>query len=64
MLAENYFTLISKLKDNFDQVTDYDEPVIVACKVEKNTVIVSLDKSKAVLQAIKKAEYLAMPDRG
>lgn len=63
MLAVNYSTVRSKLKDYFDRATDHNETVIVTRKEEKNVVIISMDKYNAMMRSIKNAEYLDMIDR-
>jgi antitoxin YefM len=63
MLAVNYSTIRSKLKDYCDKATDENETVIVTRKDEKNVVIMSLDKYNAIIKAARNAEYLDMIDR-
>ena len=63
MLAVNYSTIRSKLKDYCDKVTDDNETVIVTRKDEKNVVIMSLDKYNDIMRAARNAEYLGMIDR-
>jgi antitoxin YefM len=63
MLAVNYSTIRSKLKDYCDKATDDDETVIVTRKDEKNVVIMSLDKYNNIVRAARNAEYLDMIDR-
>ena len=63
MLAVNYSTLRSKLKDYCDKATDENETVIVTRKDEKNVVIISLDKYNEIMRATRNAEYLDMIDR-
>ena len=63
MLAVNYSTIRSKLKDYCDKVTDENETVIVTRKDEKNVVIMSLDKYNDITKAARNAEYLDMIDR-
>lgn len=63
MLAVNYSTIRSKLKDYCDKVTDNNETVIVTRKDEKNVVIMSLDKYNDITKAARNAEYLDMIDR-
>ena len=63
MLAVNYSTLRTNLKDYCDTVTDEYETVIVTRKDEKNVVLISLDEYNALTKAAKNAEYLAMLDR-
>jgi len=63
MLAVNYSTIRSKLKDYCDKATDENETVIVTRKDEKNIVIMSLDKYNDIMRAACNAEYLDMIDR-
>jgi antitoxin YefM len=63
MLAVNYSTIRSKLKDYCDRVTDDHETVIVTRKDEKNVVLLSLDEYNALSKAAKNAAYLDMIDR-
>jgi antitoxin YefM len=63
MLAVNYSTIRSKLKDYCDRVTDERETVIVTRKDEKNVVIISLDEYNALIKAAKNASYLNKLDR-
>ena len=63
MLAVNYSTIRSKLKDYCDKATDENETVIVTRKYEKNIVIMSLEKYNEITKAARNAEYLDMIDR-
>lgn len=63
MLAVNYSTIRSKLKDYCDKATDDNETVIVTRKDEKNVVIMSLDKYNGIMRAVRNADYLEMIDR-
>lgn len=63
MLAVNYSTIRSKLKDYCDKATDDNETIIVTRKDEKNVVIMSLDKYNDITRAARNAEYLDMIDR-
>lgn len=63
MLAVNYSTLRSSLKDYCDKATDSQETVIVTRKDEKNVVILSLERYNQLEKAARNAEYLAMIDR-
>ncbi len=63
MLAVNYSTIRSKLKDYCDKATDNNEIVIVTRKDEKNVVLMSLEQYNAVMKALKNAEYLEMIDK-
>lgn len=63
MLAANYSTVRSNLKDYCDKATDENETVIVTRKGEKNIVIMSLDKYNAFMKALRNAEYLDKIDK-
>ena len=63
MLAVNYSTMRSNLKDYCDKATDNDETVIVTRKNEKNVVLMSLEKYNQIVKMARNAEYLAMIDR-
>ena len=63
MLAVNYSTIRSKLKDYCDRVTDESETVIVTRKDERNVVIISLNEYNALIKAAKNATYLNKLDR-
>ena len=63
MLAANYSTVRSNLKDYCDKATDENETVIVTRKGEKNIVIMSLDKYNAFMKAIRNAEYIDKIDK-
>lgn len=63
MLAVNYSTIRSKLKNYCDKATDENETVIVTRKDEKNVVIISLEKYNEIMRAARNAEYLDMIDR-
>ena len=63
MLAVNYSTIRSKLKDYCDKATEENETVIVTRKDEKNVVIMSLDKYNDIMRTARNAEYLDMIDR-
>lgn len=65
MLAVNYSTIRSKLKDYCDKATDENEneTVIVTRKDEKNVVIMSLKKYNEIMRTARNAEYLDMIDR-
>ena len=58
MLAVNYSTIRSKLKDYCDKATDENETVIVTRKDEKNVVLISLEQYNHVMKALRNAEYL------
>ena len=63
MLAVNYSTIRSKLKDYCDRATDENETVIVTRKDEKNVVIISLEQYNAVMKALRNAQYLENIDK-
>jgi len=63
MLAVNYSTIRSNLKDYCDRVTDERETVIVTRKDEKNVVLMSLDEYNFLIKAAKNAAYLNKLDR-
>ncbi len=63
MIAVNYSTLRSNLKDYCDKATDESETVIVTRKDEKNVVLMSLEQYNAIIKAINNAEYLTKLDR-
>ena len=63
MLAVNYSTIRSKLKEYCDKATDEHETVIVTRKDEKNVVLMSLDQCNEIMKALRNAEYLAKIDR-
>ena len=63
MLAANYSTVRSNLKDYCDKATDENETVIVTRKGKKNIVIMSLDKYNAFMKALRNAEYLDKIDK-
>jgi len=63
MLAVNYSTIRSNLKDYCDKATDDYETVIVTRKNEKNVVIMSLDKYNDLMKKFRNAEYLDKIDK-
>ncbi len=50
MLAVNYSTIRSNLKDYCDKATDNNETVIVTRKDEKNVVLMSLEQYNEVMK--------------
>lgn len=64
MLAVNYSTLRSKLKEYCDKATDLYETVIITRKDEKNVVLMSMEKYNQMEKAARNNEYLSMIDRG
>lgn len=63
MLAVNYSTIRSNLKDYCDKATDENETVIVTRKGEKNVVLISLEKYNEFIRNMKNTEYLNKIDR-
>jgi len=63
MLAVNYSTIRSKLKDYCDKATDENETIIVTRKDEKNIVIISLEEYNSLTKAARNAAYLNKIDR-
>lgn len=63
MLAVNYSTIRSKLKDYCDKATDNHETVIVTRKDEKNVVLMSLEQYNMLMKAIRNSEYLDKIDK-
>jgi len=63
MLAVNYSTIRSKLKNYCDKVTNDAETVIITRKDEKNVVIISLDEYNMLIKAAKNSAYLNKLDR-
>ncbi len=63
MLAVNYSTIRSNLKEYCDKATDQYETVIVTRKDEKNVVLLSLEKYNAIMKAARNAEYLDKIDK-
>ncbi len=63
MLAVNYSTIRSNLKDYCDKATDENETVIVTRKDEKNVVLISLEKYNEFVRTIRNAEYLNKLDK-
>lgn len=63
MLAVNYSTIRSNLKDYCDKATEQNETVIVTRKNEKNVVLMSLEQYNAVMKALRNAEYLEKIDK-
>ena len=63
MLAVNYSTIRSNLKEYCDKATDENETVIVTRKDEKNVVLISLEKYNEFMRTIRNAEYLNKLDK-
>jgi len=53
MLAVNYSTYRSNLKEYCDRVTDDSETIIVTRKGEKNVVMMSLDEYNSIMENLK-----------
>ena len=58
MLAVNYSTIRSNLKDYCDKATDENETIIVTRKDEKNVVLISLEQYNEFIRNMKNTEYL------
>lgn len=63
MVAVNYSTIRSNLKDYCDKATDENETIIVTRKDEKNVVLISLEQYNELIRAMKNAEYLSKLDK-
>ena len=63
MLAVNYSTIRSKLKDYCDKATDNNETVIDTRKDEKNVVLMSLEHYNELMRALRNSEYLNKIDK-
>jgi len=63
MLAVNYSTIRSRLKDYCDKVTDDSETVIVTRKDEKNVVIISLEEYNLLIKSARNAAFMSKIDR-
>ena len=63
MLAVNYFTIRSKLKNYCDEATDNHETIIVTRKDEKNIVLISLEYYNELMKALRNSEYLNKLDK-
>ena len=63
MLAVNYSTIRSNLKDYCDKATDENETVIVTRKDEKNVVLISLEQYNHIMKSLRNAEYLEKLDK-
>lgn len=57
MLATNYSTIRSNLKEYCDKATDDYETIIVTRKDEKNVVIISLEKYNEIIKALRNSEH-------
>jgi len=58
MLAANYSTIRSNLKEYCDKATDDYETIIVTRKDDKNVVIMSLEKYNQIMKTVRNSEYL------
>ncbi len=63
MVAVNYSTIRSKLKDYCDKATEENETVIVTRKGEKNVVLISLEQYNEFVRNMKNMEYLKKLDK-
>lgn len=63
MLAVNYSTIRSKLKDYCDKATNENETIIVTRKDEKNVVLISLEQYNEFIKIQKNSEYLKKIDK-
>ena len=63
MLAVNYSTIRSKLKDYCDKATEDNETVIVTRKDEKNVVLISLEQYNELMKVVRNVEYLNKIDK-
>lgn len=63
MLAVNYSTIRSKLKNYCDKATDENETVIITRKNEKNVVLISLEQYNEFIKNMKNIEYLSKLDK-
>ena len=64
MIAVNFSTARSRLKEFCDRATDEDETVIVTRKAEKNVVIISAERYNELEKAERNAAYLRKLERG
>ncbi|MBR0491227.1 MAG: type II toxin-antitoxin system Phd/YefM family antitoxin [Clostridia bacterium] len=63
MVAVNYSTIRSKLKDYCDKATDENETVIVTRKDEKNVVLMSLESYNELIKSVKNVDYIYKIDK-
>ena len=63
MLAVNYSTIRSKLKDYCDKATEDNETVIVTRNDEKNVVLISLEQYNELIKLARNVEYLNKIDK-
>ena len=63
MVAANYSTVRSNLKEYCDRATDENEIVLVTRKSDKNVIIMSLEQYNLIEKELRNAAYLAKIDR-
>ena len=63
MVAVNYSTIRSKIKDYCDKATDENETVIVTRKDEKNVVLMSLESYNELIKSVKNVDYIYKIDK-
>lgn len=63
MVAVNYSTIRSNLKDYCDKATDENETIIVTRKDEKNVVLISLEQYNEFMKLKNNIEYLSKIDK-
>ncbi len=63
MLAVNYSTIRSNLKNYCDKATDENETIIVTRKDEKNVVLISLEQYNEFIRNMKNTAYLNKIDK-
>lgn len=63
MVAVNYSTIRSKLKDYCDKATDENETVIVTRKDEKNVVLMSLEAYNELIKSVQNVNYIYKIDK-
>ncbi len=64
MVAANYSTVRNNLKDYCDMASDNDEIVIVTRKLDKNVVILSLERYNMMEKMLRNLEYTSKIRRG
>ena len=64
MVAANYSTVRNNLKEYCDMATDQDEIVVVTRKMDKNVVILSLDRFTLMEKMLRNYEYMERIKRG
>lgn len=63
MVAVNYSTIRSNLKDYCDKATDENETIIVTRKDKKNVVLISLEQYNEFMKLKNNIEYLSKIDK-